>query len=91
MQTVLAGVANWPTTRMAVVGSSLGGYYAPRSAAFDKRIRACIANCGPWDFGALWDSLPELTRLAFVARSHAAVPPLQPGAEMPPAEAGVAG
>ena len=28
MQTVLAGVANWPTTRMAVVGSSLGGYYA---------------------------------------------------------------
>ena len=26
-----------------------------------------------------------------VARSHAAVPPLQPGAEMPPAEAGVAG
>ncbi len=58
--------------RIGIWGISLGGYYAPRSAAFDKRIRACIANCGPWDFGALWDSLPDLTRAAFVARSHAA-------------------
>jgi 2,6-dihydroxypseudooxynicotine hydrolase len=56
--------------RIGVWGISLGGYYAPRSAAFDKRIKAAIANCGPWDFGALWDTLPELTRLAFVARSH---------------------
>ncbi len=56
--------------RIGVWGISLGGYYAPRSAAFDKRLKAVIANCGPWDFGALWDTLPELTRLAFVARSH---------------------
>ena len=58
--------------RIGIWGISLGGYYAPRSAAFEKRIKACIANCGPWDFGALWDALPELTRLAFVARSHSA-------------------
>ena len=58
--------------RIGIWGISLGGYYAPRSAAFEKRLKACIANCGPWDFGALWDSLPELTRLAFVARSHSA-------------------
>jgi 2,6-dihydroxypseudooxynicotine hydrolase len=57
-------------SRIGIWGISLGGYYAPRSAAFEKRIKACIANCGPWDFGALWDSLPELTRLAYVARSH---------------------
>jgi len=56
--------------RIGIWGISLGGYYAPRSAAFEKRLKACIANCGPWDFGALWDSLPELTRLAFIARSH---------------------
>jgi 2,6-dihydroxypseudooxynicotine hydrolase len=37
-----------------------------------NRNRACIANGGPWGFGALWDSLPELTRLAFIARSHSA-------------------
>jgi dipeptidyl aminopeptidase/acylaminoacyl peptidase len=58
-------------SRIGIWGISLGGYYAPRSAAFDKRLKACIANCGPWNFGALWASLPELTRLAFVARSHA--------------------
>jgi dipeptidyl aminopeptidase/acylaminoacyl peptidase len=28
--------------RVAVVGSSIGGYYAPRAAAFDKRIKACV-------------------------------------------------
>lgn len=56
--------------RVGIWGISLGGFYAPRSAAFEKRLKACIANCGPWDFGALWESLPELTRLAFVARSH---------------------
>ena len=57
-------------TRIGIWGISLGGYYAPRSAAFETRIKACIANCGPWNFGALWDKLPDLTRLAFIARSH---------------------
>ena len=51
-------------------GVSLGGYYAPRAAAFDKRIKACIALGGPFDCGAAWDGLPELTREAFRVRSH---------------------
>jgi pimeloyl-ACP methyl ester carboxylesterase len=58
------------SARIGIWGISLGGYYAPRSVAFEKRLKACVANCGPWDFGALWESLPELTRLAFVRRSH---------------------
>jgi len=33
--------------RIAVWGVSLGGYYAPRAAAYEKRIRACIALSGP--------------------------------------------
>src|SRR6476646_553218 len=57
--------------RVAMWGVSLGGYYAPRAAAFDKRIKACIALGGPFDFGAAWDGLPELTREAFRVRSHA--------------------
>src|SRR4029078_4016108 len=57
--------------RVGVWGVSLGGYYAPRAAAFDKRIKACIALGGPFDWGAAWDGLPELTRLAFQVRSHA--------------------
>jgi 2,6-dihydroxypseudooxynicotine hydrolase len=52
-------------------GVSLGGYYAPRAAAFEKRIKACIALGGPFDWGAAWDGLPDLTRLAFQVRSHA--------------------
>ena len=51
-------------------GVSLGGYYAPRAAAFDKRIKACIALGGPFDWGATWDALPDLTRDAFRVRSH---------------------
>jgi len=57
--------------RLGMWGVSLGGYYAPRAAAFEKRIKACIALGGPFDWGAAWDGLPELTREAFRVRSHA--------------------
>jgi dipeptidyl aminopeptidase/acylaminoacyl peptidase len=56
--------------RIGMWGVSLGGYYAPRAAAFDKRIQACIALGGPFDWGAAWDGLPALTREAFRVRSH---------------------
>ena len=56
--------------RIGMWGVSLGGYYAPRAAAFDKRIKACIALGGPFNWGAAWDGLPELTREAFRVRSH---------------------
>jgi len=59
-------------SRLGMWGVSLGGYYAPRAAAHDKRIQACIALGGPFDWGAAWDGLPELTREAFRARSHCA-------------------
>jgi len=58
--------------RIGMWGVSLGGYYAPRAAAFEKRIKACVALGGPFDFGASWDGLPELTREAFRVRSHCA-------------------
>jgi dienelactone hydrolase len=58
--------------RIGVWGVSLGGYYAPRLASGDGRVRACIALCGPFSFGATWDQLPELTRAAFQVRSRSA-------------------
>jgi 2,6-dihydroxypseudooxynicotine hydrolase len=58
--------------RTGLWGVSLGGYYAPRAAAFEKRIKACIGLSGPYDWGAVWDSLPDLTRNAFRVRSHSA-------------------
>jgi len=36
--------------RIGVVAMSLGGYYAPRAAAFEKRLAACVA------WGARWDN-----------------------------------
>jgi 2,6-dihydroxypseudooxynicotine hydrolase len=59
-------------SRIGMWGVSLGGYYAPRSAAFDKRIRACIALSGPYDFSLNWEVLPELTREAFRVRAKCA-------------------
>lgn len=56
--------------RIGLWGVSLGGYYVPRAAAYEKRIKACIGLSGPYDWGAVWDSLPILTRDAFRVRSH---------------------
>jgi hypothetical protein len=33
------------------MGVSLGGYLAPRAAAFEKRLSALIANDGVYDYG----------------------------------------
>ncbi|HWI37898.1 MAG TPA: alpha/beta fold hydrolase [Burkholderiales bacterium] len=56
--------------RIAIWGVSLGGYYAPRAAAYEKRIKACVALSGPFDWQTIWDGLPELTRDTFRVRSH---------------------
>lgn len=58
--------------RAGLWGVSLGGYYAPRAAAFDQRIKACIALAGPYDMGAAWDTLPALTRETFRVRAKCA-------------------
>ena len=55
--------------RIGVWGVSLGGYYAPRAAAFEKRIKACIALSGPYEWADYFERLPELTRNAFQVRA----------------------
>jgi Esterase FrsA-like len=57
--------------RVGAAGVSLGGYYAPRAAAFEPRIRAVAGISGPYNFGELWDDLPPLTREAFTVKSGA--------------------
>ncbi len=59
------------TKRIGLWGVSMGGYYAPRSAAFEKRVKACIALSGPYNMGKNWDTIPDLTREAIRVRSHA--------------------
>ena len=72
-----SAVVDWIKTRpdldagrIAIWGVSLGGYYAPRAAAYEQRFKACIALSGPFDWAEIWDGLPELTRETFRARSH---------------------
>jgi dienelactone hydrolase len=54
---------------VGVWGVSLGGYYAPRVASGDDRVRACVALAGPFSFADGWDTRPILTREAFRVRS----------------------
>ena len=55
--------------RTGAWGVSLGGYYAPRIATGEARVRAIISLSGPYQFGTNWQELPSLTRNAFRVRS----------------------
>ncbi len=57
--------------RIGVAGVSLGGYYAVRAVACEPRLKAAVANCGPWNFAECWHDLPALTRNAFKYHSGA--------------------
>jgi pimeloyl-ACP methyl ester carboxylesterase len=57
--------------RVGAMGVSLGGYHAPRAAAFEKRVKAVVGISGPFCFGDIWDDLPPLTRQTFTHKSHA--------------------
>jgi 2,6-dihydroxypseudooxynicotine hydrolase len=66
----LEGRDDVDTARVGAAGVSLGGYYAPRAAAFEPRLRAVAGVAGPFNFGELWDDVPMLTREAFVYYSR---------------------
>jgi dienelactone hydrolase len=58
----LTGRTDIDVGRTAAVGVSMGGYYAPRAAAFEPRIKAVAGISGPYTMGSNWDELPNLTR-----------------------------
>jgi pimeloyl-ACP methyl ester carboxylesterase len=57
--------------RIGAMGVSLGGYYAPRVAAFEPRIKAVVGLSGPFRFGETWEELPPMTRQTFIVKSGA--------------------
>ena len=67
----LAGRADLDLDRVGVVGVSLGGYYAPRTAAFEPRVKAVCAIGGPHTFGEFFDERPSISRETFVHHSGA--------------------
>jgi pimeloyl-ACP methyl ester carboxylesterase len=57
--------------RIGLCGVSLGGYYAPRAAAYEPRAKAVAGISGPFCFGDMWEQLPPMTRQTFVVKSGA--------------------
>jgi len=56
--------------RVGVWGVSLGGYYAPRAACFEKRIKACVALSGAFERKPSFEGRPIINVEAFRARTH---------------------
>ena len=50
--------------RVAVCGSSLGGYYAARAASFEHRLAAAISHGAVWSVNELWGEADESHGLA---------------------------
>lgn len=59
-------------SRIGVWGVSLGGYYAPRAACFEKRIKACVALSGAYERKSTFEGRPIINVEAFRVRSHSA-------------------
>ena len=70
----LAGRDDLDLERVGAVGVSLGGYYAPRTAAFEPRVRAVCSIGGPHTFGEFFDERPSLTKETFAHHSGASDP-----------------
>jgi 2,6-dihydroxypseudooxynicotine hydrolase len=67
----LQDCAGLDARRIGLFGVSLGGYYAARAAAYEKRLRAVVALAGPYRLDLDWDERPPQTRATFQARSGA--------------------
>jgi len=68
----LAGRPEIDPQRIGVMAISLGGYYAPRAAAFEPRFACCLAWGAQWDYYATWKE--RLDRLARKEKLSLSVP-----------------
>ncbi len=57
--------------RVAAIGFSLGGYYAPRVAAFEPRVKAAVGMSGAYRLSDYWEERPVMTRATFQQHSGA--------------------
>ena len=69
----LAGRPEVDAKRIGIMAISLGGYYAPRAAAFEQRYACCLAWGAQWDYQKIWrDRFERLARADTPALSVAA-------------------
>lgn len=50
----LVGRHDVDAKRIGIAAASMGGYYAPRAAAYEKRFKACVAWGAVYDYHAVW-------------------------------------
>ena len=58
--------------RIGVMAISLGGYFAPRAAAFEPRFACCVAWGAQWDYHVTWSA--RLARIDQQERPSLSVP-----------------
>lgn len=56
--------------RIGISGGSMGGYYAPRVAAMDNRVKAAIANGGAFRVIDNFDRRPDTLKEVYRVRTH---------------------
>ncbi len=64
--------ADIDSSRIGIWGVSLGGYFAPRAAAVEKRIKACVALSGAFQRSGSFEGRPSINYEAFRVRAHCA-------------------
>jgi 2,6-dihydroxypseudooxynicotine hydrolase len=72
----LEGRGDIDAGKVGLLGVSVGGYYAPRAAAFEPRLRAVISLSGGYRLADYFDDIPNLTREAFTYRLKAPDQPI---------------
>lgn len=61
----LEQVPDIDSSKFGILGRSLGGHYAPKSAACDKRIAVCVCWSVLYDLKDYWWDMHEITRNGF--------------------------
>lgn len=56
--------------RIGILGASMGGYYAARVVAFEKRVKACIAVSGAFSVVENFDPRPPTLKDVYRMRTH---------------------
>jgi dienelactone hydrolase len=67
----LEGRADVDARRVGLMGVSFGGQFATRAAVFEKRVRAAIENCGPYNQSTNFKNRPLISRRTMVHRLYA--------------------
>jgi dienelactone hydrolase len=67
----LEGRRDVDASKVGLMGVSFGGQFVVRAAAFEPRVKATIANCGPYDQSENFQARPKISRDTLIYRLKA--------------------